>query len=1159
MKLKKILAMITAFSMCAVNLGVEAAAAAGTASVESASASSSAPAEQTKEVFAAIPEVGDVVYGFECKEKRDFADIGATLCLFEHQKTGAQLMYIANDDTNRAFQLAFKTRPIDNTGMPHVFEHSTLSGSEKYPSKDLWFNAAYQTYNTFMNAYTTDIMTCYPIASLSEAQLLKYADFYTDCCYHPNIMKDKSIFDTEAWRYRMTDLDAPLELEGTVYSEMLGATNLESKALQNANRTSFPGSVVGNDYGGDPDDIPNMTWANLKDFHNKFYHPSNSIAYLYGKFSDYTKFLKLLDNEYSKYEKEEFVFEDSGYTPIEKSVVKKVAYPVEEGSSTADKSTVVYTVICPELTGSEESQLTGDFLTSILSNEASPLVRNFKAVFPNGSVGTYIDVTAPETALVFYATNLNEDDGKTFKKIVDESLAQIVKDGFSDDLIDSTAASLNISNKLLTEGGDPVDTIIYPIAYYQVLTGDPFAIVDAYEAAGYIKTLNDNGAFTGMIESQLTDPELFTLVTTYPLPGLKEKKDAALAAKLAKKKESMTDEQKQAIVDRTNAKHEEDSSSAKYVKQLKAVSVKDLPEEIKEYEYTDEKGEDGIRRINVKADVDGIGEVGLYFPIDGLPQDYIHWMQLYTSLTGQLGTNKHTPEEILTLSGRYLYGYSDNIGLVGSGDDYTPYVTASWIAMDDDIDEGYALVDEMLFHTDLKDADLILACVTSEKTALRAGITGAPYIVQLYRGLAVEDEMYRYESYAYYLEYYKFLEETEELLKTDPDAALAKLRAVRNYIKNSYGAVASFAGDEDSIAINASVADEFFSGMPHKKYAKASYDLPVPAKSEALVVDSNVQYNAVIASSSVIGSSDITVDYSIVPSLVTDRFLYPELRDKNGAYGAFHSLSREGGLYIISYRDPKLVETFQTYAALPELIKNGKYTQDDIDGYIMNLYSSLALNTGELSGAETLVANLIAGYPADINLQYMKQLKKATPQTVKDAVKYYEAALANGYVSTSGGAGIIAQNADLYEVILNPFGSVDNSAVEFTDVTEDGKYSYEAVRFIFENNLMAPVSEDTFGVDEKATVGDVLVAIYAAAFGTSADAETVRDTLAGYGMVPADTDVTTPLTGDSLAALLTAMSGQTVSVSDLGVEADQEITRGTLAEILYANFFAAQG
>ena len=141
----------------------------------------------------ALPRVGDVVYGFEATEIREFDVFGATLVLFEHQKTGAKLLYAANDDTDRAFQLTFLTRPLNDMGLPHVFEHATLYGSEKYPSKTLLFNMMYQTYNTYINAYTMDAMTSYPLASLSEAQLLKLADWYTDSCLHPCIMTDESI------------------------------------------------------------------------------------------------------------------------------------------------------------------------------------------------------------------------------------------------------------------------------------------------------------------------------------------------------------------------------------------------------------------------------------------------------------------------------------------------------------------------------------------------------------------------------------------------------------------------------------------------------------------------------------------------------------------------------------------------------------------------------------------------------------------------------------------------------------------------------------------------------------------------------------------------------------------------------------------------------
>ena len=253
----------------------------------------------------ALPAVGDMVEGFEVKEIREFGLIGAQLVLFEHAQTGAKLLYIANSDTNRAFQLTFVTRMENDMGLPHVFEHGTLSGSDKYPSTDLWFNVAYQTYNTYINAYTTDAMTSFPVASLSEEQLLKLADLYTDLCLNPRIMSDESIYRTEAWRYELTDADADLTLNGTVYSEMLGAMDLSEAALYAANKATFPGASISYNYGGDPDHIPEMTWQDLKDYHDKYYSPSNCLALLYGSFSDYTAFLKLLNEAFAPFERSE--------------------------------------------------------------------------------------------------------------------------------------------------------------------------------------------------------------------------------------------------------------------------------------------------------------------------------------------------------------------------------------------------------------------------------------------------------------------------------------------------------------------------------------------------------------------------------------------------------------------------------------------------------------------------------------------------------------------------------------------------------------------------------------------------------------------------------------------------------------------------------------
>lgn len=180
--------------------------------------------------------------------------INADVVYFVHQKTGAELLYLANDDTNRVFEITLKTPAENDMGVPHVFEHATLGGSEKYPSKELFFNLSYQTYNTYMNASTYSHMTTYPVASLSEDQLYMYADFYTDSCFHPMIHTDESIFLEECWRYSMDTAESDLTIAGTVYSEMQGAYTLASAAYQNWADIMFPGSFVSYSSGG----VPNL-------------------------------------------------------------------------------------------------------------------------------------------------------------------------------------------------------------------------------------------------------------------------------------------------------------------------------------------------------------------------------------------------------------------------------------------------------------------------------------------------------------------------------------------------------------------------------------------------------------------------------------------------------------------------------------------------------------------------------------------------------------------------------------------------------------------------------------------------------------------------------------------------------------------------------------
>ena len=1090
-----------------------------------------------------LPAVGDVVEGFEAKEIRAFSVIGAELVLFEHLKTGAKLLYIANEDPNRAFQLSFPTRPDDDTGVPHVFEHATLAGSEKYPSTSLWFNLSFQSYNTYMNAHTTDALTYYPIASLSEEQLLRLADFYTDSCFHPIIMDQESIFRTEAWRYEMADMDSPLTLNGTVYSETLGVMTLDARAMFNANKATFPGSFLACNYGGDPDYIPDLTWEALKEYHQKYYHPSNCLAVLYGSFQDYTAFLKLLDEYFSPYEKRDFSMDDSGYSRITEPVVSSVPYPAEAGSDPANQASVWYYILCPGMKDDTEQEHLIDHALDLLSDPASPLMIELRKTFPSASFSAGREVAAPDDAVVFTADGLNEGDAELFSRTVDSVLADVAQNGYDPALVDNIATELKFDAKLASESSSPVEGITSKFAYYYAVTGDPFRFADNYESLNRIEEENDSGLLTGALTRWLVNPELYTLTTTYPEPGLKEKKDAELEARLAGIKAGMSEDEKQAVIDSTNAEAPEEDNS-EMLSSLTAVTVSTLPEEVKTYELRDETGDDGVRRIDAVCGVDGVSYISLNLDAAALPQEDIHYMRLFTRLLGHMDTDQHSWEELEKLTGRYLHDGVFGVFNSSWKNSYHPYAAVQWYALDEDLQAGYALAEEILLHTQFTDTKVLLERIQAQKKAVRDQINQSAITVILYRQLAVSDESSRYANYLNFLDYYSFIETLEQTAQDHPEEVIARLENVQRFLANRTGAVVAAAGSEASLALNRPLADEFLAKLGNTPREPVSYDLPVPSKKEALITDNNIQFNIIAVPWYVIDPDAEGNAYSALAQLISDKLLIPDLRDKAGAYGAYCE-SNISEMYLYTYRDPSVTETFAYFDALPDKVNDLAVDQENIDRYIISTYSSLAQPDGELAGAIAAINRRISGTPDDITLQAMRALKTATPETLKQFAACLADMLNTDIRGTAGSASVINANAAVFDTVLNPFNVEDLSQVAVTDVPEDHEH-YEAIRFSVDNGFMSLREDGSFGPDEPASVGDFLGGLYPLISGGAADAQACKDMLVEYGLVQEDQDLNAVLSEGFLCSLMTAL-GAGFSTDD----AEAAVPRADLADLFF--------
>ncbi|MBR4236627.1 MAG: insulinase family protein [Clostridia bacterium] len=1067
--------------------------------------------------------------GFTLTDERRFELLGADIKLYEHDKTGALVMFILNDDLNRVFEITFRTPAETDMGTPHVFEHSVLDGSEKYPSKTLFFNLSYQTYNTYMNASTYNFMTTYPVASLSEEQLLKYADFYTDSVFNPIVLEDKSIFDEEAWRYVLTDADSELTVAGTVYSEMLGAYTINRAASLNFDNVLFPGSTSGRDHGGKPTEIVKMTHEDLKQYHAKYYHPSNTLTCIYGKIEQPDAFLKLLDGYFSAYEKADIVIDDAEYTPISGPQEAVFEYGLAADAKTEDGALIFYGFVCD--TPDEELDKI-DFLSTMINDDSSYFQQRIKDELPSANAACYIDLSTPSYAFYFYATGVDAEDAPLFKQIADDSIADVIANGFDEDSVDAIVQSTKLDLLLAGESSSLGVDMIPNIVYYWAATDKLYGYMDFIDALDNFEAWAKDGTLAAAAEKYLAGNENSALVVTVPVAGLKEVQDAEFASQLAEIKAAMSEDEIAAIIASANAE-DTTASADEYVKALTAVTVASLPEEVREYDIFDDVDENGIRHVDVLANTDGVGKTAILLDAQGLTQDQLHYFKLFVDMLGNLNTSSHTRKEISALTTRYMYDGVIRVSAMEEGDACHPYLRATFTALDEDLTAGYDLVYELIFGTDLTDAKAIKDNVTNLKNSLKQSLTSSAYQVILYRALATEEATSAYFNYVSYLDYYDFLVKTEEALDSDPETVLANLAAVQQYFNNRTNAIAAFVGNEESIAVNAAAADEFLLKLGESEITAQTYDFGEYPGSEALIIDGSVQYNMYYASWEALGLEGYDGAMEAITSYVSDTYLYPLLRDQYGAYGVMH-YATDSGIYVISYRDPNIAETFEVYDSLPELIATDEPSQETLDGYILSSYSGYALSSGELTGGFNTLLNYIGGDDGSDTITYMQQLKGVTPETFAQYSSLYEKFAENSIYATAGSAAKINQYADIYGRILNPFSVQDASEQEFADLTEDYVY-FDEVRACFENALIFPNSETEFGVNEAATLGELAAGIYSY-LGYGSDQQEAVSFLSGYGLIPAESP-DTELTREDLAYYTAYICmGLGVEVSEVAID-----------------------
>ncbi len=973
-----------------------------------------------------LPQVGEVVSGFKAAEIGEMELINSRTVLFEHEKTGAKLLFIQSRDINRSFTIAFRTPAVDDTGVNHILEHITVSGSKKYPLKNVLFTVANQTYSTFVNAMTSSAFTAYPISSMSEEQLLKLTDVYMDCVYNPAVYTNKNIFLREAWRYEMQDADAPLGINGTVYNEMKGSLgNIATAAYYNVLKTLYPGSYQSNISGGDPEKMTDLTYEQLISTHEAYYHPSNSLMILYGDV-DYTRFLKLINDEYlSRFDKKEIKIDYKKVAPFREKVEKSFKFAVSADSKTVDAAQIDYAFALTDV--AKEDLLGMAILASVLNQDTSPLKQAFSKAKIGGNLTVSLNDSIMQPVLTFTATGADASRAGEFRKLVDECIGDIVKNGYDKDLINATISYIMLNYSSITEQPNLGINLSLSLSTLWASHDDP----DYYNnLIRYIKNISgkvDSNYFEDMTAKYIQNNNHAALVSTVPEAGLAEKNAEQQQKYLAELKASMSPQETEKIVNDTMSYNEWNSretsqEEAAVTKELQVVKPADLPVEVKTYELKDSLGANGERIISAKADVGETGLTILMLDASSVPAEKLHYLQLCSSLIGKLDTAKYKKEQLATLSMRHLNGAAASLSVIPQKDtdEFTPVLAISWLGLMSEYGDQMELVKEILFNTKFDDSETVLNLVRAQIANMKNMFTANPVNLLIMRNMATTMSSNKYANYISGIEYYDFLVQLEHALQEDPKAVLAELDAVRDLVMNRTNMIAAFAGNENGIKVFENGVKSLVDALPAKAIVPQDYSkLPGPAQREAISIDTAVQYNMISATFDKMGT-EYSGKYIPIALLINDLYLTPQLRYGNGVYTVLAEFNSNSFL-VLTYRDPNIKETFDIFNGLPEFIKNAAITQEELDRYILNAYSSYTASSGELNGASKYIGEYLTGRTAEDKLKLLREIKSVTVQDLRDSAAVFEKALENGAYTTVGSPAKISENMDLYESVV-PFG-----------------------------------------------------------------------------------------------------------------------------------------
>ncbi|MBP1693885.1 MAG: peptidase [Chloroflexi bacterium] len=677
-------------------------------------------------------------HGFELIYEKEIPELNTRARLFRHVKSGAQLLSLENEEENKVFGITFRTPPVDSSGVAHIMEHAVLCGSQKYPVKEPFVELLKGSLNTFLNAMTFPDKTCYPVASQNVQDFYNLIGVYMDAVFHPLI--SEQAFNQEGWHYELENLDDPLVYKGVVFNEMKGAySSPESLLGHSVQRSLFPDTTYGVDSGGDPQVIPQLTYAAFKSFHETYYHPANAWIYFFGD-DDPDERLRRMD-EYLREFDARMVNSEIGLQPAFPEPRREyIPYDAVDEAG-GKKSMLAVNWLLPETTDTEQTLGLSILAYILIGTHASPLR---KALIDSG-LGEDLVGAGLENDLrqMYFSTGLkgiaDGDEGASKKinqveELIWTTLAKLAEEGIDPETV---AAALNTVEFRLREN----NTGSFPrglLLMLRCLTtwlydGDPLAPL-AFEAPlQAIKQRLSAGEryFEGLIRQHLLENRHHTTVILQPESGLGARQEQAEQKRLASIRDALSVEELQAILDQTRALklRQETPDTPEALATIPNLKLTDLDRENKVIPC--EVSElSGSRLLYHDLFTNGIAYIDLGMDLHQLPQEYLPYAALFGRVLLEMGTQAEDFVRLSQRIGRTTGGIRPSyfITAVLGEAEQSRTGSAAWLflrgkATLEHTGDLFAILHDVLLSARLDNPQRFRQMVLEEKADLEAALT----------------------------------------------------------------------------------------------------------------------------------------------------------------------------------------------------------------------------------------------------------------------------------------------------------------------------------------------------------------------------------------------------------------------------------------------------